>query len=137
MSAGAQWEADVLTAMILMALADDQVIENEVTRVRALFGKLAGLTEQQTPSEADVREAFDRIRAEGPQLDDFLVEVGRRLDAEGTRCMLQAAYVIATADGKVVDAEDAMLVRIARALGIEPETYRALLTHFNVERALR
>jgi tellurite resistance protein len=48
--------------------------------------------------------------------------------------MLQAAFVIATADGCVVPEEDAMLVRIARNLGIPPETHRALLSHFKVAR---
>lgn len=134
MPAGARWEAAVLTAMILMSLADHHIAAAEVARIRWLFAKLAGLTGLATPSEQEVRETIEHVEAEGLHLDEYLEDVAPRLDDEGKRQMLMAAFVIATADGRVVAEEDALLVRIARCLDISPQTHRALLSHFNVAR---
>ena len=136
MPAGAQREAAVLTAMILMTLADHRVADAEVIRIRWLFGELAGLTGLEIPTEEDVRDTIAQVRADGLELDAYLARVGPRLDVEGKRQVLQAAFVIATADGRVLDEEDAMLVRIARGLAIPPATYRAMLSHMNVARAV-
>ena len=134
MLAGAEREAAVLTAMILMTLADHRVADAEVTRIRWLFGKVAGLDGSQIPSAQDVRETIDQVRAEGLELDAYLARVAPRLDVATKRRMLKAAFVVATADGRIATEEDALLVRIARALDITPESYRGMLSQMNVAR---
>ena len=115
----------LLTAMALMTLADGRVAEDEVTRIRFIFGRV---TESEV-AEHEVRAAVAEVRASGMTMDGHLKSVADSLSEGDKRRILKAAFAIANADGRVVDEEDALLQRIAKGLGISPETYRAVLSH--------
>lgn len=120
----------LLSAMVLMTLADGRVAEEEVTRIRWIHGQASG----EAVSEADVGAAIAAVRARGMSIDEHLAELGAGTTDAGRRLLLKVAFAIASADGHVVDEEDALLARLARSLGIPPELYRTELRHLIVTR---
>jgi tellurite resistance protein len=125
MASGGAFERSLLTAMALMTLADGRIAEDEVTRIRFIFGRVT----DSDVSEDDVRAAVAEVQDAGTTVDERLASVAGELREDEKRRMLQAAFAIASADGRVVDEEDALLQRIAKALGISPKTYRAALSY--------
>lgn len=120
----------LLTGLVLMMIADGRVVEDEVTRIRFILGRL---TEREV-DDAEVLDAVSRVRREAIDLDTFVAQGVATLDEESKRLLLKAAFAVATADGRIVDVEDKMLAHLAESLGITPETHRALLTHMMVAR---
>ncbi len=116
--------------MLMMTRVDGSVDDEELTRMRWIVCKLFG----DTLSEAEMRTfVASKAPVEGG-IAAYLQPLEPQLGAAQKRQLLKVAFAIASADGRVVDAEDAMLVRIARALGVEPEAYRNVLTHAMVAR---
>lgn len=118
--------------MVRMAMVDGALCEAEVARVRWNVGRLTGTT----PSEERVRRDAAQVHARGLPLDQFLEEIGAGLGREDRRTLVQAAYIIATADGAVPEAEDRLLVALARSLEVSPSEYRALVSPMALARAL-
>ncbi len=125
-------EVLVRRVMVRMALADGELRDEEVARLRWTVGRLTGAP----PTEAEVRTDIEEIQGRPEPLPSLLRRVRDGLDAEQRRTVLQAAYVIATADGRVPDVEDALMVDIARALEIGPQEYRRLLSPLALARSL-
>ncbi len=120
----------VLTLMVSMTLADGEIDAAEVTRIQWIYGRLT----QATVDEATVRAKI--AAGESAQLDlpSYLRSIEPKLSEEAKRRMLEAAFAIASADGRVLEEEDALLVSIARALAIGPELYRTSLSNFALAR---
>lgn len=123
----------ILQVMLMITLVDGKVSEDELTRMRWVAGRLGG-EESPRVSDMEVRAAVERASREDFDLDRYLRDVAPLLHEDDKRRVLKAAFVVACADGRVVDKEDAMLGRIARALGISPAAYRATLRHMGVGR---
>jgi len=123
----------VLRVMVMVTLADGDVGDDEITRIRWVVGRLGP---GRPVAEAEVRAMVERVALEGIDLHDYLRSVARFLRDEDKRTTLTAAFIVACADGRVVDEEDAMLVLIGRALNISPATYRATLRHMDMVRKL-
>ena len=122
----------VLSVMVLMTLADGLVEDAEVIRMRWIHGKVIG----RSVPEVEIRSVIDTVRAAGLDIEAYLERIRGHVGREGRRRLLEAAFAIATADGRVLDEEDAMLLRIAHALAISPPEYRAVLGQFRVARGL-
>ncbi len=125
-------DAVVLAVMVLMTLADGRVEEAELMRMRWIHGKVVG----RTVTEDEIRSIIDGVREAGLDIETYLERIRGELGREGRRRLLEAAFAIATADGRVLDEEDAMMCRIARALEIPPQEYRAALGQLRVARSL-
>lgn len=113
-----------------MSLADDHIAEAEVLRIRWIFEKLTG----RALAETDVHTMMKQVQADHTDLDSHLALVGAGLSVEERRMVLKAAFGIASADGKVLDAEDSLMKRVAVALDIEPDDYRTIANHLMVAR---
>ena len=125
-------DAIVLRVMVLMTLADGRVEDTEVMRMRWIHGKVLG----RTLSEDEVRTVIEAVREAGLDIEGYLERIRGDLGREGKRTLLEAAFAIATADGRVLDEEDACMLRIARALEVSPQEYRAVLGQLRVARSL-
>lgn len=120
----------VLTLMVSMTLADGEIDAAEVTRIQWIYGQLT----EATVDEATVRAKI--AAGESAQLDlpSYLGSIEPKLGDEAKRRVLEAAFAIASADGRVLEEEDALLVSIARGLAISPAVYRAYLSNFALAR---
>ena len=117
-------------AMVLMTRVDGHVDDEEVVRIQWIMGKRFG----QKLDPSDVRTLVNDQVATGVRLHDLLAEAEPELDHEQKRLVLEVAFAIASADGTIVDEEDALLVRIARSLHVPPAEYRTWMRHAMVAR---
>jgi uncharacterized tellurite resistance protein B-like protein len=101
--------------------------------MRWIHGKVVG---HPVPEQV-IRDVVATVRADGLDIDHYLASIRVDLGREGRRTLLTSAFAIATADGRVFDEEDELLLRIAQALEISPAEYRAALGQFRVARDLQ
>ena len=120
----------LLSVMVLMCRVDDDIDDAEIMRIRWIFEKLTG----RRLEREDVLTVVGQVGSDQTDLDGYLEMLGKELSLEERHMVLKAAFGIAVADGKVVDAEDAMMQRTARALQIDPKDYRAIANHMMVAR---
>lgn len=125
-------ESLLLRVMVRVAMVDGTLCEAEIDRLRWNVGRLTG----HTPDADRVRADAAEMVARAIPLPELLAEARDRLDLEGRRTVVRAAYIIATADGEVPAAEDALLVEIARGLEISPADYRSLVSPMALARVL-
>lgn len=118
--------------MVRVAMVDGELHDAELARLRWNVGRLTG----RVPEEQRVREDVAEVVARAVPLEELLATARDRLDAQGRRIVMRAAYIIATADGEVPAAEDALLVEIARGLEISPAEYRRLVSPMGLARVL-
>ncbi len=117
-------------AMVLMTRVDGHVDDDELVRIQWIMHKRFG----QVFQPDDIRALVHAQVADGVKLHDLLSEAAPELEHDQKRLVLEVAFAIASADGTIVDEEDALMARIARALGIEPGEYRSLMRHAMVAR---
>lgn len=117
-------------AMVLMTRVDGHIDDDELVRVRWIMHKRFA----QTLDADTIRALVNEQVASGVRLHDLLAEFAPELGHDQTRLVLEVAFAIASADGTIVDEEDALLARIARALEVEPAEYRTILRHAMVAR---
>lgn len=117
-------------AMVLMTRVDGHIDDDELVRVRWIMHKRFA----QTLDADTIRALVNEQVASGVRLHDLLAEFAPELGHDQKRLVLEVAFAIASADGTIVDEEDALLARIARALEVEPAEYRTILRHAMVAR---
>lgn len=117
-------------AMVLMTRVDGHVDSDELVRIQWIMRQRFG----QTLEPDTIRALVNDQVAEGVQLYDLLAEHASNLDHGQKRLVLGAAFAIASADGTIVDEEDALMARIAQSLQISPDEYRTLMRHAMVAR---
>ncbi len=117
-------------SMVLMTRVDGHVDDQELVRIQWIMRRRFA---QRLESDT-IRALVNDQVADGVRLYDLLAEHAASLDHEQKRLILAAAFAIASADGEIVDEEDALMVRIARSLRIEPQEYRTLMRHAMVAR---
>lgn len=116
--------------MVLMTRVDGHIDEDEVVRIQWIMRKRF---DRKLDRDA-IRGLVNEQVATGVKLHDLLSDAAPELDHEQKRLVLSVAFAIASADGTIVDEEDALMARIARSLQIEPAEYRTLLRHAMVAR---
>ena len=121
-----------MRVMVLMTLADGDIGDDEVIRIRWLHGRVVG----RPVPEAEVRAEIEAVHDAKLDIDTYLARIRDDLGLSAKRRLLQAAFAIATADGRILAAEDAMMIRIAKALAIPPQEYRAALSQLRLAREL-
>gem|GEM_PF-1808781 len=120
----------LLSVMVLMCRVDGDVADAEIMRIRWIFEKLTGRQLERD----DVMTVIGQVGADQTDLDPYLEMLGEKLSLDDRHMVLKAAFGIAVADGKVVDAEDAMMQKTARALQIDPQDYASIASHLMVAR---
>ena len=116
--------------MVLMTRVDGHVDEDEVIRIQWIMRKRFG--QRLEPDE--IRALVNDQVATGIRLHDLLAESEPELDHDQKCLVLEVAFAIASADGTIVDEEDALMARIARSLHVPPAEYRTLMRHAMVAR---
>lgn len=120
----------VLRLMIRMTRVDGSVDDDELVRVRWVLQRMFG----DSPSEDELRIRIDERLTKPLRLDEVLREAVEHGSASQKRQLMKVAFVIATADGQVVDLEDSLLRRTAKALGIAPKAYAEMCSHTMIAR---
>jgi tellurite resistance protein len=119
----------LLRVMAMMTAVDGDVDQDEVRRLRAVYRRVAGTD----VNDADICRVLEESAAQNDVVS-YLESVRGGLSEAHRRKVLKAAFVVATADGFVLDEEDELMATIARALEITPTTYRAMLSQMMVAR---
>ncbi|MGH1345107.1 MAG: TerB family tellurite resistance protein [Nannocystales bacterium] len=117
-------------AMVLMTRVDGHVDTNELVRIQWIMRRRFKRTLEPEAIVALINEQV----ASGVRLHDLLAEHADSLEHEQKRLVLSVAFAIASADGEIVDEEDALMARIAQSLRIGPQEYRTLMRHAMVAR---
>lgn len=117
-------------AMVLMTRVDGHVDNEELVRIQWIMRQR--FSQRLEPDT--IRALVNDQVADGVRLYDLLAEHASTLDHEQKRLILGAAFAIASADGTIVDEEDALMARIAQSLQIGPQEYRTLMRHAMVAR---
>ena len=118
--------------MVLMTRVDGHVDADELVRIQWIMSRRFG----QKLEPNTIRGLVNEQVAGGVRLHDLLAEHASSLDREQKRMVLGVAFAIASADGAILDEEDALMARIARSLQVGPEEYRALMRHATLARDL-
>ena len=119
----AEFHAAVKRVMVLMMMADGKVDAEEIETIRQVFGKLSKREVTQAEVDAEVNAA----RSEGHGLRQYLASVSGNLNDAGKELVVQAAFFVAAADGKVTDEETALLAELASALEMSPAHFRGAI----------
>jgi len=117
-------------AMVLMTRVDGHVDADELVRIQWIMRRRF----QQTLEPDEIVALINEQVAGGVRLHDLLAEHASTLDHDQKRLVLAVAFAIASADGAIVDEEDALMARIARSLQVGPQEYRTLMRHAMVAR---
>lgn len=117
-------------AMVLMTRVDGHVDADELVRIQWIMRRRFN----QALEPDDIRTLINDQVSEGVRLHDLLAEHAGTLDHEQKRLVLSVAFAIASADGTIVDEEDALLARIAQSLQVGADEYRTLMRHAMVAR---
>ena len=116
--------------MVLMTRVDGHVDADELVRIQWIMRRRF---QQDLEPDAIVALVHEQV-TDGVRLHDLLAEHASSLDHEQKRLVLTVAFAIASADGTIVDEEDALMARIAQALQVGAPEYRTLMRHAMVAR---
>jgi len=119
----AQYETAVRHVMIAMLLADGHVDDTEVAAVRKLFEELTKKPLEEKPLRDEIAE-FSRS---GATIDSVLSGFDGLLNDHGKEKVVEAAYLVAAADGVFDDSEMEMLAVIGKKLGLSVSHLRGLM----------
>ena len=111
---------NVLLAMIV---ADEDVDPDEIVAAEQAYGEFTG---QPLPDGALEREASE-ARSAGRSPEDLLQCLPADLERKARETILTAAFRVASADGFVLEEEDALLRAVATALGMDSSEARGVL----------
>jgi tellurite resistance protein len=119
----AEFHRAIKQVMVDMLLADGVVDDDEVAVVRKVYEKLAG-----TPlSEADVRAEIARSQAEQRDCIEGIEDMVHLLNDKGKTLVVQAAMLIAKADGEFHEDEKRLVVEIGQALEMPSSRLKAVI----------
>lgn len=100
--------------LVKMALADGVVDDEDIDKVHSIYSQI-------TNSELTIDEINDEIilsKADGRRVEQFLSGMAGNLNASGKKLVLEAAILIAGADGEFQDEEITLIESIGKALDL-------------------
>lgn len=103
-----------LRTMVLMMVADDKVVDEEIERITTIYPHVGG----RDLTAEDVMAEVARIQEDDQGLEPFLQRMAVRLNEQGKLAVIRGAYEVATADGFLHEAERELLADLARALHV-------------------
>jgi tellurite resistance protein len=120
----AQYQTGVRRVMIAMLLADGVIEDSEVAAIRSIFHELTG----RDLGEAVVRQEIAEIQGSGAEVKQVLAGLAGMLNDHGKEKVIEAAYLVASADGEFHESEQALIVQVADVLGVSKAHLKGLLT---------
>ncbi|CAN5280178.1 zinc-ribbon domain-containing protein [soil metagenome] len=119
----AQYQVGMRQVMITMLLADGEIDEGEIDAIRRIYRELCG----KDLDEATLRQQIDELHAQGISVQQILGGFSGMLNPHGQEKVLEAAYLVAMADGDFHESEQALLVQIGETLGLSKAHFRGLM----------
>lgn len=110
--------------LVAMMISDTDIDAEEVATVRRIYGELTGGSLSADELKAEVAAAL----ADGLDVAGIIAQTGSALDTETRQRILSAAFEVASADGFVVEEEEAALAAVGAALGLDSEQSRTTLS---------
>jgi tellurite resistance protein len=107
--------------LVAMMVADGDIDDDELAMVVRVYAEIAG----ETVDPDVLRGEGSKMQAEGITLSNCLRGLVEPLDADARRRVFGAAFAVASADGFVLDEEDALLANVAAALGYTQAQYQS------------
>jgi len=122
-AADREFAAEVFRINVLMAMVEGQLEPVEITTIQRLAKELTGVEPSRDEIESEVRQACD------DQLDaaEMVRRIGRSLGAEGAKIVVQHAYQVASATGRVSRQRQAQLEQFPAGLGISLAGFQQLI----------
>ncbi len=111
---------NVLLAMIV---ADEDVDPDEVAAAERAYDEFTG----QALPEGELARRAAAAKEDGRSADQVLQCLPKDLDEDAQQKVLAAAFRVASADGFVLEEEDALLQAVARAIGMDNDRARTVL----------
>jgi uncharacterized tellurite resistance protein B-like protein len=109
--------------LVAMVVADGDIDEDELAMVVRVYAEIAGES-----VDADVlRAEAAKMQAEGITLSNCLRGMVEPLDFAARQRVFGAAFAVASADGFVLEEEDALLANVAAVLGYTQAQYQSEL----------
>lgn len=106
-----------------MILADDDIDPDEISAAEQAYLRVTGSSLKPGELQAEAEKAL----ASGTTVDGCLGCVVHDLDASAQRQVLESAFAVASADGFVLEEEDALLLKVGQAIGMQTSEVRATL----------
>jgi len=112
----AKYYTAVKNTMILMMLADGVIDDSELSMIGSVYKEVTG----KPISEADIRQQAEELQASGTTIHGFLGEMGSLLNDPGREMVVEAAFMVAMADGDFDESERELLAEIAASMHMTP-----------------
>ena len=109
--------------MIAMMLADGEIDESELTTIQSLNLELTG----QDLDPNLLRQEISSIQASGGELKNVLAGLDGMLNEHGKEKVIEAAYLVANADGEFHETEQALIVEISELLRLSRAHFKGLM----------
>ena len=110
--------------LVAMMISDTDIDAEEVATVRRIYTELTGGSLSADELKAEVAAAL----RDGLDVAGVVAQTGAALDLDTRQRILSAAFEVASADGFVVEEEEAALEAVASALGLDAEQSRTTLS---------
>jgi uncharacterized tellurite resistance protein B-like protein len=109
--------------MVRMVLADGVIAAEEVATIQRIYGRVTGTEVSDVAVHEEVVRAMDDERS----VEDFVAAIAGALAEPERGLIVEAAALVAVADGKLDESERKMLSAIADALGVRSPDVEHLL----------
>ncbi|HNR44483.1 MAG TPA: zinc-ribbon domain-containing protein [Methanofastidiosum sp.] len=109
--------------VIMMALADGRIHENEIRGISDIYSGLIG----RKVSLEEVEKEIQLVKNEGLTIQEYLKKIAPYLNDFGKESIIKNVFLISLADGYVDESEKKLMIEIATSLGISPAHYKGII----------
>jgi len=120
----AEFELAMRRVMVLMMMADGEIHRDEIKTIQRLYKQIA----QVELTRDQVWDEVAAARSDGQKIGEYLPAIVGRLNTDGRNLVLQAAILVAMADGKLGSEEETLLEEVARSLEMSADKVREVIT---------
>jgi len=129
----AEFELAMRRVMVLMMMADGEIHRNEIKTIQRLYKQIA----QVELSRDQVWDEVAAARSDGHSIGEYLPAIVGRLNTDGRNLVLQAAILVAMADGSLGAEEESLLEDVARSLEMSADRVREVIAEMPALQARR
>lgn len=108
--------------LVAMVIADGDIDPDELMTAQRVFRDITGVG----ISDVELRKEAEQMQSSRAKVAECLGAAGG-LDLDARKRIFGAAFAVASADGFVLEEEDALLANVAAALGFSEAQYRGLV----------
>ena len=118
----------LLRVMVMLMLADGVIKEEEIATIGRIYHQV--MNHQLHADE--IRLEIAAAEKEADSLGPYLKEIGPDLDSDVKELIVQAAYLVAGADGEIVEVEQLMVIGLGEAFGMGEAELRQSITDLDL-----